>query len=281
LAHEHFHTWNPLQLGGFDRERPVLGYWFSEGFTDFYARRLLVRSGLLTPQAFADVWNYTLLGYDGSPLNRTPNRDLTEWGPNSSLPYLRGALLAAVWDQRLRDASSGQINLDSVVKRVRALEAARPGASTATALFRQAMAESGLDVSGDLERYIEKGELISLPSDVFGPCVRIVSRVQPTFDRGFDAEATEAAAMKLTGVREDGPAYAAGLRNGEQLLERLGGRTGDATTDYVWRVRGIDGRERVVSYKPVGSGTITVQRLELTPEAKANPSACARSLSGL
>jgi predicted metalloprotease with PDZ domain len=41
LAHEYFHTWNPRALGTMpDGPDQTLDYWFSEGFTDFYARRL-------------------------------------------------------------------------------------------------------------------------------------------------------------------------------------------------------------------------------------------------
>jgi predicted metalloprotease with PDZ domain len=46
LAHEHQHTWFPGRMGGV-RAGPdePLDYWLSEGFTDFYTLRLLLRSG--------------------------------------------------------------------------------------------------------------------------------------------------------------------------------------------------------------------------------------------
>ena len=45
VGHEYFHTWNADRLGGIDEgEREPASYWFSEGFTEFYARRLLLRS---------------------------------------------------------------------------------------------------------------------------------------------------------------------------------------------------------------------------------------------
>jgi predicted metalloprotease with PDZ domain len=46
LAHEMFHVWNPAQLGEMSSENPI--YWFSEGFTDYYARLLLLRSSITT-----------------------------------------------------------------------------------------------------------------------------------------------------------------------------------------------------------------------------------------
>src|SRR6185436_12913525 len=42
LAHEHIHTWIPRSLGRMPNKDEARDYWFSEGFTDFYANRLLV-----------------------------------------------------------------------------------------------------------------------------------------------------------------------------------------------------------------------------------------------
>ncbi|MGH1560899.1 hypothetical protein ACRAWD_30785 [Caulobacter segnis] len=41
--------------------------WFVEGFTDFYARRLALRSGLHNKADFAAGWNQALLAYATSP----------------------------------------------------------------------------------------------------------------------------------------------------------------------------------------------------------------------
>ena len=47
LSHELFHLWNGHR---YRLEEPdQLGYWFSEGFTDYYARRLLLRAGPAEP----------------------------------------------------------------------------------------------------------------------------------------------------------------------------------------------------------------------------------------
>ena len=49
LAHELFHEWNADQMRAGDT--PLL--WFSEGFTDYYARLLLLRSGLISLDDYA------------------------------------------------------------------------------------------------------------------------------------------------------------------------------------------------------------------------------------
>lgn len=63
LAHEYFHTWNVRQLGRIDDATEAQAYWLSEGFTDFYARRLMLRAGIWTPKEFVDNWNEMLRAY--------------------------------------------------------------------------------------------------------------------------------------------------------------------------------------------------------------------------
>ncbi|MGL1562936.1 hypothetical protein ACSTHQ_00210, partial [Vibrio parahaemolyticus] len=74
-----FHTWNPWRLGrmaGAPAERA--DYWFSEGFTDFYARRLLLRSGVFSLEEFAADWNDALRAYANNPARLEPNRRVVE-----------------------------------------------------------------------------------------------------------------------------------------------------------------------------------------------------------
>jgi predicted metalloprotease with PDZ domain len=73
LAHEYFHTWNYRQLGELGDDE-AMSYWLSEGFTDFYARRLLLRAGLITPAVFASSWNETLADYARSTYRSLPKR---------------------------------------------------------------------------------------------------------------------------------------------------------------------------------------------------------------
>ena len=65
LAHEMFHEWNGNTIRLTHPERR--GYWFSEGFTDFYARRLLARNGLLDEEAFVASWNRRLAEFATHP----------------------------------------------------------------------------------------------------------------------------------------------------------------------------------------------------------------------
>ena len=62
LAHEMTHTWIPGRIGTVPEDPQVeaLDYWLSEGFTDYYAQRVLVRAGIWSPADFAASFNVVL-----------------------------------------------------------------------------------------------------------------------------------------------------------------------------------------------------------------------------
>ena len=114
LAHEYFHRWNGGHLG---LERPEqLGYWFSEGFTDFFARRILLRCGLLDPPAYVRRVNESLEKYWKSPVRHEPNAriaaDFWKRRDVADLPYRRGDLVALLLDHEIRATSDGERSLD-------------------------------------------------------------------------------------------------------------------------------------------------------------------------
>lgn len=267
FAHENFHTWNATQLGG-QGDDGSPGFWFSEGFTDFYHRALLLRSGVISPQAFADLWNDMLIAYATSPARTLPNAKAAAafWNDPFAerLPYQRGAMLAAIWDARLRASSGGRRSLDDVMRAQRRSAAQSPG-TPAYRLFPKVAAGFGLDVRGDLARYVDAGEPIELPADTFGPCARVRWREQASYDRGWDTAATSSAGGVVTGLRDDSAAYRAGVRNGMLLTGRSFDHSGDSTADFAVRTRSGDGTEREFRFKPEGRDRIAVQHVEPTP----------------
>lgn len=281
LQHEYFHTWNSRELGGLETgEREALGYWFSEGFTDFYTWRLLVRSSRFTPAEWAAAWNAMLAAYASSSLRDRPEVEVGKlhWtNPDSEkIPYQRGALLAAVWDARLRAASGGRTSLDDVLRAQR-VEAKRARPVSAALLFPKVAARFGLDAAPDVARHIDRGEPILLPADAFGPCAKVETATRAAFARGWDAERTTASG-KITGLDPASPAYVAGVREGMAVVRREAGIVGDARTEYAIRLHDGDA-ERVFRFMPAAREILTVQEVKLTPGA--DPKLCARSLSGL
>lgn len=281
FAHESMHSWIPGAIGGMPQEGEAANYWLSEGFTDFYTGRILVRDGVWTPAQFAEAFNRQLTEYARSSVRTAPNdRILADYWNNQEvqrLPYQRGQLLATLWDARLRAA--GVRDFDDVVLEMRARARARDPLKAA-AMFPIVAQSMGLDLRDDLRTYVEQGAAVLLPEDVLAPCGRIETRAAPVFHRGFDIAATRANNNTITGVDPALPAHAAGLRNGMVLIRRDGGEIGDAEQEIAYVVR--DGQtERTIRYMPRGQGSYTLQQLVLVPDLDGDRLAqCVRVLGG-
>jgi predicted metalloprotease with PDZ domain len=285
LAHEYMHTWNARELGGHRSSDEGMGYWFTEGWTDFYAARILLRAGLWTPADYAAELNTVLMRYAASPARTAPNAELAErfWSDQAfeKMPYDRGHLLALRLNGRIRRETAGRADMDDVMQAQRAMaraQAGQPGRMDAATLFPAiARDRFAVDVSDEIARHVDRGEPILLPADLFGACASIQTLSQPDFHRGFDLAATEAAGGVIAGTDAASPAYAAGLRDGMRIIRREAGTPGDPTIEYAYRVDD-GGTERVIRYLPAGRGTVTFQRVTLGPDASS--AACVALMSG-
>jgi predicted metalloprotease with PDZ domain len=282
LAHEYMHSWVPIALGGMPEEDEATDYWFSEGFNDYLAAKVLLRAGIWTLADWAADKNETLLRYGQSPAKTVGGADIARrfWTDSAvqQVSYDRGHLLATRLDSDIAARSAGKQSLESVLRTQR--RSAEGSPELAVALFRKTLRdETGIDIDPDLERYARRGEPLLLPEDLLGECARLVTERRKAFTRGYDADATRRGNGVFAGVDRDGPAYAAGLRDGMQLVRRESGKIGDASVELAYRIT-EGGVERVISYMPEGKAEYDVQRLELTagrPEAEA---ACRTRLGG-
>ena len=79
-------------------------------------------------------------------------------------------------------------------------------------------------------------------------CVRPSLVDVPTFDLGFDFAASRAAG-KVVGVRPDGPAYAADLRDGQLLQGRISVTNNDSQRAAVFGIRDDAGERKCSSFR--------------------------------
>lgn len=277
IAHEHQHNWIPRQLGTPPAEAGS-AFWFSEGFTDFYTARTLLRAGLWTPQQFADDLNRTLVGIAALPPGNYPNGRIVAqfWSDPSvgQLPYDRGHLFAHLLDWQLRRA--GKAGLDAVMFAMHRRWKAAPANAKPklTGNLLAVLDSQQFDARPLIAKHIEAGVPVQLPAELFGKCASVVQTSIPVFDVGFDREAS-AKAGAFAGVDPRGAAYAAGLRDGMKRVARLGGQEGDFRVPLRYRVS--DGRsERVVSWLPEGKELLTLQEVRVLQAS----SRCRSQLSG-
>jgi len=282
LAHENMHSWVPIALGGMPEEDEARDYWFSEGFNDYLAAKVLLRAGIWSLAEWAADKNDTLLRYAQSPARTADGAEIARrfWTDSAiqQVSYDRGHLLAAKLDSEIAARSSGRQSLETVLRSQR--RAAEGSPELAVALFRKTLRdETGIDIDPDLERYARRGETLLLPADLLGDCARLVTERRKAFTRGYDADATRRANGVIAGVDPDGPAYAAGLRDGMQLVRRESGKIGDASVELAYRVT-EGGVERVISYRPEGKDEFDVQHIALTATGAEAEAACRTRLGG-
>ncbi|MBI1211010.1 MAG: hypothetical protein GC190_06070 [Alphaproteobacteria bacterium] len=285
IAHEHIHTWIPGRLGRTHAHDEAQDYWLSEGFTDFYAFRLLVRDGIWSVEDFVDAANETLAAYWSSPVRTAPNSRIVAdfWNDQyvGKLPYQRGFLLGFIFDRQLRRESGGKHDLDNVMLAMKKKFSKLSGTADPPMLidsFIETMRANDVDPRKLITHKIEDGETILLSANTFGPCGTVATLDLPAFTRGFDAEKTAAAGGVVTGTDPDGPAYAAGIRDGMKILKREAGKIGDSRVELVYRVDD-HGTERLIRYKPEGKERVTLQEIQL--KTNFDRTACGRRLGGL
>jgi predicted metalloprotease with PDZ domain len=154
----------------------------SEGFTEFFGDRAVLRSGVWTADTYVAALNRALERYGTSPIRNAPNSEIVEKAfldpAFTRLPYDRGRLLAFIWDRRIAQATGGRRRLDDVVFAMRDRFLAAPADARPMTVENLAWSYrdlSGLDLGDDIARYAERGDTVILPDDLFAPCARVVT----------------------------------------------------------------------------------------------------------
>ena len=260
LAHECFHEWNGRRLRLAEPEEPL--YWFSEGFTDHFARTILREAGWLDEQAYVDSVNELLREYTTSPQRNLPAAALGElfWSDRVAQrqPYLRGDLAAFLLDHGMRRASGGTRGLADLMREL--LDRARAGAGNldAETLLTSFARHAGPELAATLAAIVVDGETVRVPPDLLGPGWRLTETTVDTWDPGFDLDASLEAGRVL-GLRPGSPAERAGLVEGRALLGWSVHR-GDPARDIELQVQ-APGEVLTVRYRPVGA-PVAVPRFE-------------------
>lgn len=252
LAHEMFHEWNGMTVRLAQPERR--GYWFSEGFTDFYARRLLARNGVLDDDAFIASWNRRLAEYATHPERSATAARIEEafWSNRNvqSLPYVRGDVIALKVDHAIRKSSQGQHSLDDLMRDLVRRSRQEQHEFSVNDLLAEIEHWSDAATAAEIRATALDGARLELPEDVFGPEYRLLPADIPCFELGFDFERTRATKV-ITGLVPDSAAARAGLREGD-TVRGFSVAFGQVDTPVVVTVSDNSGSVREVKYLPQG-----------------------------
>lgn len=203
LGHELFHSWNGRVIQPDAPEE--LMYWFSEGFTNFYARRLLYRAGLVDLAGFVANLNDEIQEYWLSPVRDAPNQAIKDgfWKSHEleRLPYQRGDLIALMADRQLPGG------LDPLMKQL--VSEGRAGKTVSIdKLFARMPAA--------LRGHVVDGAPFALPASLLSPCLALGAKQVGKFELGFDIQASQTA-KSIVGLVPGSAAERAGLREGDAV----------------------------------------------------------------
>lgn len=256
-AVETLHAWigERLWIGPEEPSRVVEGAWFADGFARYLARDMLFRFGLVTPLEAASEVNSLESVLAMSAVANEPNAALagrTKEGGVVQVLVARGALYALAVDAAIRQKTNNKRTLNDVLRALYKKAAEKRGPLNTSAWTEALQAELGPQGPKDFAAIIEKGEAFDLPSNALGPCFRKETRTFAKYDLGFDEVASrQTKPPKAVGVRKDGPAYRAGLRDGAEIvnLQRSPGRSDVQVTVLIAK----GDQNEAIKYEPAGA----------------------------
>lgn len=314
-AHEFFHVWNvkrlrAVPLGPFDysRENYTRQLWAMEGVTSYYTELLLLRAGLIAPARYFELLSDKIKALQGQPgraLQSLEQSSFDAWiklyrpdenTPNSAISYyLKGELVALLLDLEIRRRTTGARALDDVLRSLYAnYPIAGPGIPEDGG-YRAAVEAvvAGGGVGGEdgsfasfFVRYIAGTVELDYAGALAyaGLWMDWGYEKQPEGDRaptwlGVKLKAEDGRA-RVAHVLADGPAYAAGVNAGDELLalegfrvdeERLNARLaerrpGDTVTLSLFRRDELLHLPVVLAAAP--HNTLAIRQLEAPDEAQ-------------
>lgn len=220
VAHELFHTWlpNKIEITVAKGHHDLRHEWITEGFTDYFARRILKEAGFMSDSEFADSINADIKSIADDPYATATYDDLVGLAKSGSygaaakkLAYFRGALIALNWNEKIQRSGKGQ-DLAELIREIYSY-AGKSGGKVSEDEFFKFVWGFGVDAAGDFDSFIVRGQPIIASSSALGSDYELREEEYPLFDIGFSLDETYRN-KRMTDVREDGPAYNAGLRDG-------------------------------------------------------------------
>ena len=212
FAHEHLHNW----IGGRiqNNKDEELNYWWSEGFTDYYARLIAYRTHAISQDIFIKEINTFLESYYLSPVIAEPNtriqKDFWHNYAIEKLPYYRGFVFAIYLNDLIKKENSTK-SLDNVMHDL--LKEAHKKKFSID-LFKKIVGKyvkNGIDK--EVSSFIDAGNIISI-EEISLP---IQKNLGKGYYLGFDKEVFQRE-KRIANVDIRSNAYKSGIRNNQEVL---------------------------------------------------------------
>ncbi|WP_224995764.1 M1 family aminopeptidase [Cesiribacter sp. SM1] len=162
--HELLHRWIGNTIRNEQEEKQ---YWFSEGFTDYYAYKLMLKRGDIGLHEYIKTLNAEVFKpHYNSPVRELPNDQLSGekfWSDVNyhKLPYRRGLLYAFLLDTQIKQKHAYSKSLDYLMKDLLNLAKKDEGLRLNDKVFGTVLSKYlGGAALADFSKYITEGKLI-------------------------------------------------------------------------------------------------------------------------
>lgn len=215
FAHEHLHNW----IGGkiSNNERGSLGYWWSEGFTDYYARVLALHSGGISLEEFIDECNQILRNYYLSPVINQPNSKIKNsfWKNENvqKLPYARGFVFAVYLNSLIKLYDDTK-SVDNIILDLFKIAKQQPFSVKSFKEIAKNYTFQGIEQ--EISRFIDQGKTINLTTNT--PILPLETIKMGQYERCFNRDKILKNKI-IHNINPNSNAYKAGLRNGDKVVE--------------------------------------------------------------
>jgi predicted metalloprotease with PDZ domain len=215
LAHELIHATRAGRLALI--KGPVHRMLLAEGAAEFFARRCLLKSGLINSKDWASMFSRSLRTYDTLAVS-VQNHSAADSGIPEKALDVAGDMLMVLMDAEIRHNSGGKKNIGDLLQGLTAAKKQKEGFFEVPWVeFTDALhALTSQEFVSQVAAIASGGRRIEFPENTFDGCAEIHSNPAWTFDAGFDVEES-LSRHKIMNVRHASEAWKAGLRDDQKL----------------------------------------------------------------
>lgn len=256
LTHEYFHNYNvkrirPVELGPFnyDKGSKTNMLWVSEGLNVYYEYPILNRAGLITQTQVLDAYKSLILALETQPgrlYQSLAQASAETWsdGPSGRISdefnktisyYIKGPIVGLMLDFKIRHETNNKKSLDDVMRTLYQDFYQKQGRGFTEAEFRKVcekVAGSSLD---EIFHYVYTTKELDYVKyfNYAGLNIDVTPKQLPGAYLGIKAK-LQNDSLKVSSVDWDSPAWKAGVRRGNVILDVDGKPASEANIAYIF-----------------------------------------------
>ena len=259
IAHEYFHHYNvkrirPIELGPFDYDKGSRTnlLWISEGLTVYYEYLVLKRKGLMTQEEILNALRNNIAAYENKPghlYQSVAQASYETWsdGPfgrtgdevNKTISYYdKGPALGALLDLKIRNETKNKRSLDDVMRLLYKKYYQQLKRGFTEDEFRKACENTAGTALPQFFEYVYTVKDIDYPTYFNYAGLQIDTSITAIPGAWLGVSVREKDdSLNIVAVDWDSPAWNAGLRAGDKILEADGKKINKKLFDEMMAVK--------------------------------------------